>query len=85
MSEDTDNLIEVDKREYLDNVADAYARGKADGLSIAAHAERRFTAACAAMQGVLSRTGAFDLSEVAAEAVAHADALLAELQKSGDK
>lgn len=85
MSEDTDNLIEVDEREYREVVAEAYERGKADGFKARfdglAPTDRRFTAAVAAMQAIVTRDP--DAVHVARDAVYYADELLAELAKEG--
>lgn len=63
------------------------------GLNAGRVLSQRFTAACAAMQGLLAGGGpvfadgsrSMSPHEISFWAVNHADVLLAELQKSGDK
>ncbi len=44
--------------------------------------DKRFAAAVAAMQGILSRAEYYKRDEVAMASIAHADALLAELDRT---
>lgn len=86
------NVIKYSESNIPAALVDAYERGKGEGFDAgfdtAGREERRFTAAVAVMQGLLAsmpaNVGKYNPIGFAQQAVACADALLAELAK-GEK